>query len=56
MKRTKTTTKINNEQSLQLTSVAGLHDLSEAESQTIQGGILIALLLPAVQSAREAAR
>lgn len=56
MKRTKTTTKINNEQSLQLTSVTGLQDLSETESQAIQGGLLIALLVPAVQSAREAAR
>jgi len=38
MKHTKTTTKINNEQSLQLISVAGLQDLSDDESQTIQGG------------------
>jgi len=37
MKRTKTTTEINNEQSLKLTSVAGLQDLSESESQAIQG-------------------
>ena len=46
MKRTKTTTEINKEQSLQLTSVTGLHDLSDAESQTIQGGG--GLLLPAL--------
>ena len=38
MKRTKATTEINNEQSLKLTSIAGLQDLSESENQTIQGG------------------
>ncbi|MBD3884725.1 hypothetical protein IFO70_23595 [Phormidium tenue FACHB-886] len=53
MKRIDVTTKISNELSLNLVSATALQDLSDAESQTIQGGWL---LLPAVQGAREAAR
>ena len=45
MKRMKTTTEISNEQSLKLASVTGLQDLSEAESQTIQGGFTLIVLL-----------
>jgi len=45
MKRIETTTKINKGQDLKLTSVAGLQDLSEVESQTIQGGFTLIVLL-----------
>jgi hypothetical protein len=52
MKRTNTTTSTNNEQFLKLIPGTALQDLSNAESQAIQGGVLIGLLLPAVQKVR----
>ncbi|MEM1308065.1 MAG: hypothetical protein AAF722_15105 [Cyanobacteria bacterium P01_C01_bin.70] len=42
---------MNNEMSNEL-----WQDLAEADSEMLKGGILISLLLPAVQAAREAAR
>lgn len=52
MKRNATKSNVNIEQFAQPGVETTFQNLSDAESQTIQGGVLIALLLPAVQSAR----